>query len=363
MTDILDETNVTVELESFEPDLLITHPSRTVDQFRQWLREKRESNLAEYEDTTVQFNPEHNWSHYKARQNFAKAKDVDRHFWNSYDEFTTVLITRTADDNTGPLLEQTQALTSKSYYQSRYRLLRDRGSSEDYAAVSVYAPKYPTHADRTVRTHIHTGLWLPGHVEPEAFDLLKDKHMATVEGATGCHITVRHHSSDSYPPAENGIDSTRGATTSLPYELAGENQPLMNTETDASDLYDERCLEWCATFSAGDDGSHDTPGMSYWRELGSFREYADRVENSMRRQVERDLRRSRLPHRTERCGTNQMDSLPPEAESSPLRISKPTRESLFRAVSQLAQIPTPDRRLETPIDGRLKTSKGIFRGS
>jgi len=97
MADTLDETGVTVELESFEPDLLITHPNRTVDQFRQWLSGKRESNLTEYEDATVQFNPEHNWSHYKARQNFAKAKDVDRHFWDSYDDFTTVLITRTAE--------------------------------------------------------------------------------------------------------------------------------------------------------------------------------------------------------------------------------------------------------------------------
>lgn len=361
MADTLDETGVTVELESFEPDLLITHPNRTVDQFRQWLSGKRESNLTEYEDATVQFNPEHNWSHYKARQNFAKAKDVDRHFWDSYDEFTTVLITRTADDNTDPLLEQTQALTPKPYYQSRYRLLRDRGSSEDYAAVSVYAPKYHTHADRTVRTHIHTGLWLPGHVEPGAFDLLKDKHIATVEGATDCHITVRHHSSDNYPPVKNGIDSTRGGTTALPYELAAENQPLMNAETDASDLYDERCLEWCATLSAGDDGSHGTPGMSYWRELGSFGKYAEKVENSMRRQVERDLRRSRLPHRTERCGTNQMDSLPPEAEPSPLGISKPARENLIRAVSKLAQIPTPERRLETPDIGRLRASKGTIR--
>jgi hypothetical protein len=339
---------------------LITPPDRTVvDSFRQWIDKKQKRNVEPRERDDRQMypvwhNPEHNWSHYKARQNFAKAKDVDRHFWNSYDEFTTVLITRTADENDATLVEQTEALTPKSYYQSRYRLLKRL--SDDYAACSVYAPKYPTHAERTVRTHVHTGIWLPGRVEPEAFDLLKDKHMATVEGATECHVSVEHHSADTYPPVENGIDSDRGATTALPYELAGENQPLMNVETDASDLYDSLALEWCATLSAGDDNTHGTAGMGYWKELGSFGEYAEAVADS--RQDSDEL----ITHPENTVGPNQSHELD-EPKPTSHGISQDARDSLIRGISQLAQVPVPDRRLETPDIDSLRASMRVVRGS
>lgn len=361
MANTLAETDVTIDYAEVGPSTQLPNPNKTVDEFQTWLDEKRQNATWQDDEATKTYPLQHNWSHRKARRNFARAKDVDRSFWNRYDEFTTVLITRTADENTDPLLEQTEALTPKSYYQSRYRLLRRL--SEDYAGVEVRAPKYDLpNAQRTVRTHIYTAVWLPGHVEPEAFDLLKDKHMATVPGATDCHISVRHHSSDTYPTRRerSGKDATRGATTALPYEVAAENQPLMNVETDAADLYDTRSLEWCAALSAGDDDTHETAGMGYWKELGGFGEYADRVEDSLKRKTERDYHRSLdYPYRSERYETNVMPELD-GPEPSPLGISQDARDSLIRAIIQLAQVPAPDRRLGTPDFDSLRGSIRIY---
>lgn len=295
-----------------QADDLITQPDNTVESFRQWLEQKRESNVTEYDSDdgtcSYQFDPEHNWSHYQARKNFGRAKDVDRYFQDSYDDFTTVLITRTADDNTDPLLKQTKSMTPKAYYQSRYRLLRRL--ADDYALVEVRAPKYPTQSEKTVRTHIHTGVWLPGHHSVDDFELLRGKHMDTILGATDIDISVEHHSTDTYPPVENGLDDERGATTALPYELAGKNQPLMNVERDAKDLYDDRSLEWCATLSAGDDDTHSTAGKSYWKELGNFDEYAHKIGNSLKRKTERDYYNSLgYPYRSQRSELNVMSEI------------------------------------------------------
>ncbi|MFY4816373.1 hypothetical protein ACOJIV_27375 [Haloarcula sp. AONF1] len=364
MTDTLAETDVTIDYAEVGSSTLLPNPNKTVDEFQTWLGKKRQNATWQDDEATKTYPLQHNWSHRKARRNFARSKDVDRHFWRTYDEFTTVLITRTADENTDPLLEQTEALTPKSYYQSRYRLLRRL--SKDYACVSVYAPKYDLpNTERTVHTHVHTGVWLPGHVEPEAFDLLKDKHMATVPGATDCHISVRHHSSDTYPSRRerSGKDRARGATTALPYEVAAENQPLMNVETDAADLYDTRALEWCATLSAGGDDTHETAGMGYWKELGGFGQYADRVEDSLKRKTEKDYHRSlNNPYRSQRNETNQSHELD-EPEPSPHGISQDARDGLIRGISQLAQVTTPDRRLEAPNIDSLRGSIRIIRDS
>ncbi|WP_338756256.1 hypothetical protein V9T20_05875 [Halobacterium salinarum] len=174
----------------------------------------------------------------------------------------------------------------------------------------VRAPKYDLpNANVTVRTHVHEAYWVPGHHSAENFDLLKRKHQETVPGATEAHVRVEHHSTETYPSRSQqfGKDTFRGATTSLPYEVAGENQPLMNVETDASDLHDTRALEWCAILSAGSDETHSTAGVGYWKELGGFAEYADRVEDSLKRKTERDYYRSLDdPYRSQRSESNVM---------------------------------------------------------
>lgn len=253
------------------------------DEFLQWNDRKRKDNVEPKEGSDGKMyprwhDPDHNWSHQKARQNFVRAKDLGRHFWDNYDKFTTVHVVRTSDNNKQPLLEQTKALSPKKYTQCRYRLLNRL--DEDYAAISVKAPKYPTiDGERTVRSHNHEIYYLTGHIEPESFKILREKHMDTVQGATDCHISVEHQNSGERPAPcdKNGLDSERGTTTALPHELA-ENLPMMNVSQDALNLYDELCLKWCATLSGGKDGSHDTKGKPYWSELGEAKSIADKMK-------------------------------------------------------------------------------------
>jgi hypothetical protein len=367
---------------------LITHPENTVslvESYRQWVDKKRKQNVESKEGDDgrmypVWHDPQHNWSHWKSRQNFGKLKDAERYCWQEWDEFTTVHMVRTADDNTDPLLEQTDAMTPRSYYECRRRLLKRL--SDEYAAVELYAPKYSaTHAENTVRTHSHEEYMMPGHHSLNTFDILIDKHMDKVSGATSVHVSVQHHSAespdrpathaektvwsdytptrvkrhdrpDSYQGAKHGLDAERGMTTGLPHELAGENQPLMNTQTDALDIHDRRALKWLATLSASHDGKHDTPGKSYLRELGNFSEYAGEMKSRREESEDSD---DLITHPENTVGPNQRHELD-EPEPSPLGISKPARESLFEAVSKLAQIPTPDTGVETPVGGSLKAS-------
>lgn len=316
-------------------DDLITQPENTVRSFREWIDRRRKDNVMPYEDNDGKmaprwFNPEHNWSHEQARKNFGRAKDAERFFWGSYEEFTTVHVVRTADDNTEPLLEQTESLSPRAYDQSRRRLLNRLSDdySGNYAAVRVRAPKYPTHAENTVRTHIHEGYWLPGHHSAEEFELLRNKHMEKVPGATDACITVEHHSADTYPPVEHGLDGDRGATSALPYELAGRNQPLMNVDRDAADLYDERALEWCATLSASHDGqdleAHRDQGKSYWTELGSFSEYAEATKEG-REESDDSI-------------TQPENTVGSKDDPKPESTSQPASEAMRGAVSKLARL-------------------------
>ncbi len=350
MADTLAKTDVTIDYADVGPDHLIALPKSTVEQFKQNLERLRKQNVEPKEGDDkrmypVWHNSEHNWSKRQAQINFNRAKDVGRYFWRNCEEFTTVHIVRTADDNTDPLLEQTEALTPDAYYQSRYRKLRRLSEDypEDFARITVLAPKFPKHPTRpksTVRTHIHTGVWLPGKHSVDDFELLRDKHHDTVPGATSVSISVEHHSSDDGPSEIHGKDQSRGGTSALPYELAGANQPLMNAENDALDLFDPRAIEWCATLSAGSDGKHSTRGLSYWRERGNAKECANKVEDSMRRQVYRDYKRSKLPDQTQRYETNQSHGLD-EPEPTAHGISQDARDSLIQAVAKLSQVPTP----------------------
>lgn len=304
------------ELQS-DDSTVLPNPNKTVEEFKTWLRGRREKATWQNGSFTKTYPLDHIWSNRQARENFGRAKDCDRYFWRSYDEFTTVLVTRTADKNQASLVEQTKSLTPSAYHQSRYRLLK-RLSSNDYAAVQVRAPRYDVpNQSVSVRSHIHTGIWLPGHIDPSEFELLEDKHHEKVPGATDVTISVEHHSTDDGPIMIQGKDRRRGGTTALPYELAGENQPLMDVETDALDLHDNRAVTWCAALSAGSDGSHDDPSESYWTELGRFDEYADTIEDTMKRKVERDYFRSlNYPYRSQRYESNIMpESIEPTTVS------------------------------------------------
>ncbi len=259
------------------------NPTR-IGSFLTWLEERR--------DKAHPYPLQHTWSHRNARKRFARSKDVDRYFWKNHENFTTVLLTRTADKSTAGLIEQTESFNPRAYKAKRRRLLKSL--STDYAGVSCIAPKYDLPmANSTVLSHVHEAYWIPGHHSTEDFQPLLDKHRETVPGATTAHVSVQHHSSDTYPwlTPQSETDAIRGTTTALPYELAA-NLPLMNVATDASDLHDSRALEWCARLSAGSDGDHSTKGVRRWQPFGRFRECADTVKDGLRYKVERDYRRT-----------------------------------------------------------------------
>ena len=293
--------------QTLEPVTQLPNANSTrIDSFLTWLEERR--------DKAYPYPLQHTWSHRNARKRFARAKDVDRYYGKTYDKFTTVLLTRTADESTAGLIEQTESFSPDAYKAKRYRLLK--GLSDDYAGVSCRAPKYDLPmANSTVLSHVHEAYWVPGHHSAEIFKPLISKHDETVPGATGGHISVQHHSADSYPPLSprSEEDAIRGATTGLAYELAA-NLPLMNVATDASDLHDDRCLEWCAELSAGEDGDHSTRGVRRWQPFGRFGDCADTVKTGLRWMVERDYHRSLDdPCRSQRSESNVMKALPPEA--------------------------------------------------
>jgi hypothetical protein len=300
---IVSEADTKVELSQIESDHSITLPNPRVKEFKRHLRKKRRENAP--------YNPEHNFSRYHAEKKFCQVKDVGRYFWRNYDQFTTVHIVRTADENDAPLIDQTNELTPSLYTQRRREL--PKSLDTDFARVSVLAPKFPASSDKSVRSHIHEGFWIPGLHEAERFEPLRKKHHEKVPGSTSVSITVRHHSTDEESPVVYGKDKSRGGTSALPYELAGANQPLMDTERDALDLHDERAIVWFATLWAGSNGSHTTRGMSYIRKNKNAVEYEKAVENGMRRQVYRKVTSTQLPHQIQESESNVM----PELDGSP----------------------------------------------
>ncbi|MBP1985855.1 hypothetical protein [Halolamina salifodinae] len=300
--------------------------STRLDEFETWLDERREK--------AHPYPLQHTWSHRSARKRFARAKDVDRYFWGAGKEFTTVLLTRTADESPAGLLEQSESLHPRAYKAKRRRLLKSL--SDDYAGVSCMAPKYDLPMpNSTVLSHVHEAYWIEGHHSAEAFEPLIEKHDEKVPGATGGHISVEHHSPETYPclTPQSEADEIRGSTTALAYELA-ENLPLMNVATDAADLHDMRALEWCATLSAGSDGDHSTRGVRRWLPFGEFGEYADTVKEGLWFKAKRDYRRTM---RDDDLNHPWLTPQPvDESESTSHSISQRAESAFIEAVAQFA---------------------------
>lgn len=129
----------------------------------------------------------HSYSRKRENRRFAKAKDVDRHFIKEYDAFSTVLITYDA----GVPVDESVAEHSKRFYhravvRKRRSILKSLGAYEEYAGVSLLAPK---EGDRVPQangpySHAHTFLWIPGEVSAEDFYPLVMRHIEHVEDAT-----------------------------------------------------------------------------------------------------------------------------------------------------------------------------------
>lgn len=273
------------------PDAQTETPDH-IQRFRGWLEEK-------YENDSMS----HSYTWNRAKRNYARAKDVGRHFVEKYDTFSTVLVTH---DRGVPDDDETVAEHATEFYPravSRTRredVLKELGVYREYAGVSVLAPNLASKDDDRVpysdapdadlvTTHAHSFYWIPGEVSESDFAPLKDATDNDV------HVSVRAHESSEVTTPESvlergsGLDAERGHTTALPQEL-GANLPMLKTVVDARGLsrnapYAE---EWCARMRLGIDDTTDTDGVALWRPMKNgqhtsrFKEIADEQRDSYR---------------------------------------------------------------------------------
>jgi hypothetical protein len=252
-----------------------------VQRFRSWLQEKVDDGETK-----------HAYSARKAEQRYAKAKDVDRYFVEEYDVFSTVLVTycahRQAEES---ILEHADKFYPQAVTGKRRRLLKGLDVWDEYAAISVLAPKHTDESEtrvpgpETTMTHAHDFYWIPGKVPRSDVEGLIDLHMKHVPGAINDinphekAVSVRtHQSADVETPPEviergSGLDAQRGPTTTLPHEV-GNNLPLLQTDLDARGL-PEYAEQWCAKLSLGSDGNPTTGGATRCWKRGRFEQIAN----------------------------------------------------------------------------------------
>jgi len=247
-------------------------------------------------DSPYQHPVEHAYSYKSELQKFAQAKDVDRHFVQEYERFTTVLITYTQDRSEGEtVVEHANSFYPDTIVRHRRHCVKETGHYDEYAGVSLLAPKDVAPSPTAQTTHAHDMNWLPGFVSSEHFDRLRQQE--------GVHVSIRYHRSDKVqtPSSVNRVDldRERGPTTALPQEV-GANLPVLaavegfreqvQTMDDAnsarlkSTLDARQCPEyverWCAHLSCGEDGDPSTNGVRRWRPLGRFTEIADNMKEN-----------------------------------------------------------------------------------
>jgi len=261
------------------------HWENKLAKFRNWLSEKQQKE---------HFG--HSYTHKKAKQRFAKAKDCDRHFVEEYDSFSTVFITycNGVRDNSTSVVENANSFYPRNLIRKRREILKELGVYDDYAGVSLLAPKSGAEVPRPSAqqgepyTHAHDFLWIPTtEVSEEDFTQLVEDYADSVEDFNVSQaVSVEHHVSEEVTtPFASETDRRRGDTTALPQEL-GRNLPLLDLSYeqgrfDASDapLYVEK---WCAALRLGSDGSTETKGVRRFRTLGSFHEAADTARQRRR---------------------------------------------------------------------------------
>lgn len=263
-----------------------------LSRFRDWCQLKVDN------DST-----DHAYARRTANRRYARAKDVDREFVERYDTFTTVHVVFCVDRAEGEsTVEHASRFYPRSVTRKRRGILQKLDVFEDYAWVSVLAPKYPeshelkvdksqsttarsttTESDTTTKsggiTHGHGFGWLPGQFSESLEDELKDNFDRVTGDDVDLDVSVETHESvevttpGSVSVRGSGLDAERGATTALPHELAA-NLPLLDTRLDARGLpeYAER---WCSAMRLGTDNSIETSGIQCFRPLGRFNELAD----------------------------------------------------------------------------------------
>jgi len=267
----------------------------TLTKFRNWLDSKQQK-----EDFG------HSYTHKKARKRYARAKDVGRYFVQQYDEFTTVFITycngiRESDES---IAENAQSFYPRRIVRKRRRILKRLGVYDEYAGVSMLAPKpgrevpHRNAPSEEPYTHAHDFLWIPStDISEDDFRPLVEEYNDRVEDySINEAVSVQHHKSEEVStPFESETDRQRGDTTALSQEL-GRNLPLLDLSYEQG-RYDARDAptyveKWCAALRLGKDGTTDTKGIRRFRTLGRFGELADDMHT--RRQGESE--EPEVPH-------------------------------------------------------------------
>lgn len=238
----------------------------TLCRFREWCEERAKSNKA------------HSYTRQKANRRYARGKDVDRRFVREYENFSTVLITYCRKRSGETLAEHAESFYPNKITQKRRRILKREGVYQDHAGISVLAPKSPDRvpSPKALTTHAHDFLWLPSHVETEAFASLREVEGFDVHVSVETHHSAEVETPDSVKARGSGEDSRRGETTRLTQEL-GANLPLLTCRFDARGS-PEYVEDWCAHLREGTDGSFSTQGVRRFCKLGAFDERADSVK-------------------------------------------------------------------------------------
>lgn len=277
--------------------------SSIVQTFRERLSKKREARQKEYDGDEWQHPTEHAYSLHKAKKRAVRASDVDRHFIDEYEKFTTVLVTycveRKADESVS---EHANQFYPSDLSKARWNVFNRGVDTQEWAAVRLLAPSKPDGGTPTPEfTHGHTVALVQGWHDCEKFEPLRHTFLTEVDGATKENnpldemIKVEHHTSAEIEPPKSvkrqNLDEERGVRTSASGEV-GANLPLLRARNslrkrdasakewaaaDATDCPDwiER---WCANLWHGIDGEPDTRGLTRYGELGNFTEIAESVK-------------------------------------------------------------------------------------
>ncbi|MDB2265713.1 hypothetical protein PM025_16560 [Halorubrum ezzemoulense] len=268
--------------------------NKTVKRFRDWCKDRRRNRRTEYDDGIHQYPVEHAYSYKSELQKSVRAKDVERHFVDEYPRFTTVLLTYTR-----PRSEDESIVEHADRFYPEYPIQKKRrdcikatGYWEEFAGVSLLAPKDVAPNSCAEATHAHDNLVIPTFVSSECFDPLQEE---------GVDVSIRYHRSNKVeaPSSINRLDleRERGATTALAQEVSS-NLPVLSAIEDFRDMVGmdassnsarymakldaTHCPEyverWCAHMSCGKDGKPDSNGIRRWRPLGRFTEIADSMK-------------------------------------------------------------------------------------
>lgn len=279
--------------------------SPEVQTFDEWLAEKREKRCVEYDDGTYQHKVEHAYSLHTARERNARARDVERHFIEEYERFTTVLVTYCAErEPNESIAENASKFNPTALSRTRWNIFNRDIDTEEYAGVRLLAPGKPD--DDTPMadfTHGHEIYCMQGWHSVEDFEPLRETFLAEVEGAHEGNnpledmIQVQHHTSaeiETHPSVKRQeLDAERGPTTSASGEV-GANLPLLRArnalrERDASSeewaaADASECPDWiqvwCAHLWHGVDDKTDRSGVSRYGELGAFDPIAESMKEA-----------------------------------------------------------------------------------